>query len=130
MKKHLFALVILGMVLVSWNVFSPKEAAAAPQWPRTLMVTYCWQIAFDPACPLQPVELDRTGRNEGTASVTIPGLGTTVGSWTFDRRSNTFVMDFPTMNVTYTGEKQGNCYVNGTMTSTDLSGSWEGCFAN
>ena len=130
MKKHLFALLILGMILIAGNAFTPQEASAAPQWPRTLRVTYCWQITYNPACPQQDVILDQTGRNQGTASVTISGVGTTVGSWTFDQRSKTFVMDFPAMTVTYTGQKQGSCYVNGTMTGPSLSGSWEGCFVN
>lgn len=130
MKKHLFALLVLGMVLVSWNAFAPKEASAAPSWPRSLIVTYCWQMAFDPACPQQEVILDRTARDQGTASVTIPGMGTTVGTWAFDRRTKAFVMDFPSMSVTYSGKKQGQCYVDGTMSGPSLSGSWEGCFAN
>ena len=130
MKKHLFALLVLTITLVSWNAVAPQEAAAAPSWPRTLIVTYCWQIAYDPACPQQPVELDRTGRDQGTTSVTIPGLGTTVGTWNYDRNSRLFVMDFPSMGVTYSGTKQGKCYVNGTITGPQFGGTWEGCFAN
>lgn len=129
MKKHVIALLILGLVLVSWNAFAPQDVSAAPRWPRTLVVTYCWQIAFDPACPQQDVVLNQTGRNEGTASVTIAG-NTTVGSWRYERRSNTLVMDFPSMNVSYSGKKQGDCYVDGTISGPSFGGTWEGCFVN
>ena len=128
MKKHVIALLVLTVTLVSWNAFAPQEASAATRWPRTLLVTYCWQIAYNPACPQQDVVLERNGRDDGTASVTIAGMGTTTGTWTYDRRSNLFVMDFPNMGVTYSGTKQGNCYVNGAITGPQFGGSWEGCF--
>ena len=129
MKRSYLSLIATFVFLFVGLAFLVQPADAA-RWPRTIDITYCWQMTMvDPQCPQQRVILSKGPR---TLEVVDPNFNVLeTGTWTWDRNTKTIVMSFDNYpDLTYTGVKQGKCYrgmmeaLNGGYTYT---GAWEGC---
>ena len=123
MKRLLILLTLVFAMATSTTALTAEPADALAR-TRTIEVRYCWGLTqVDPGCSIQHVVRERGG----TLSVNNGGQ-IEPGTWTYDRQTKTFVMEFDNYpGLVYTGQKRRGCFT-GTMTGPVMNGVWEGCF--